>query len=91
MEERCFHESVGGTRRKDRRFIDKPPAPDIRLLIVSIRKEKGLTNEEIAERLGVSGSTLSRTAGGGAGTRLKRSGRSTTQEIVDGLRKLLGE
>lgn len=91
MKENIFHQNVGGTRRKDRRYIGSPPAPDIRSLIVLIREKKGLTNGQIADQLGISEATLSMAAGGRAGTRLKRSGRSTTQEILNGLDKLLDE
>lgn len=91
MKENIFHQHVGGTRRKDIRYIRIEPAPEIRRLIVLIRQKNGLTNGEIARRLGVSGATLSMAAGGRAGTRLNRRGSSTTKEILNGLDKLLDE
>ena len=86
MKESDFHELVGGRRREDGGYQNQMPAPLIREAVVKIRRRTGMTNSQIAEKLCVSGSTLSRACGGRAGTKLGEDGISTTQRIFEGLK-----
>lgn len=89
MKEYLFHQKVAGRLRGDLRFADTPPAFHIRSLIVELRqKHPGLKNKDIAAMIGVSSSTLSKAAGGRAGTKMNDNGQSTTKGILVNLIKL---
>lgn len=73
-------ERRGGRPRLDTRFIDSPLAVEIRVAL----EESGLTQQEIAEKAGVSQSTVSMAAGG-------RASDKTTERILQALRAICGK
>lgn len=83
-----YHEVFGGRLPRDLRFAEENNAPNIRGLAVDIKRLNGISLTDMAESLGVSGSTLSKAALGRAGVKVEEDGMSTTERVYNGLREL---
>lgn len=78
-----YHRLVGGRRVWDRRYVDVPPAPEIRDKIATLLGMYSLNLGRLADMMGIcSASTLSLASYGRAGYKM-------TDKIVQGLDGLL--